>query len=57
MRPIAELCSGEDAHLFVRGLTLWHLDSALREHAAARGLSAGDMEAQLAARGVGVTVP
>jgi len=25
MRPIAELCSGEQAHLFVRGLTLCHM--------------------------------
>ncbi len=31
MRAIAELCSGEDAHLFVRGLTLRNLDSALNK--------------------------
>jgi predicted dienelactone hydrolase len=29
MRPISELCSGEEAHLFVRGLTLAHLDATL----------------------------
>jgi hypothetical protein len=56
MRPIVELCSGEGAHLFVRGLTLWHLDSALKEHEAARRLSAGDMAAELTERGVGVIV-
>jgi hypothetical protein len=27
MRPIAELCSGDQAHLFVRGLTLCHFDA------------------------------
>jgi dienelactone hydrolase len=27
MRPIAELCSGKEAHLFVRGLTLCHMDA------------------------------
>ena len=31
MRPIAELCSGEEAHSFVREHTLSHLDSVLRE--------------------------
>src|SRR5881397_2197415 len=30
MRPIAALCSGEQAHLFVRGLTLCHMDATLR---------------------------
>ena len=30
MQPISELCSGEQAHRFVRGLTLAHLDAALR---------------------------
>jgi len=29
-RPIAELCSGEEAHTFVRGLTRSHLDAFLR---------------------------
>ena len=31
MRPITELCSGEAAHSFTRGLTLAHLDSSLRQ--------------------------
>jgi dienelactone hydrolase len=57
MRPMAELCSGEDAHLFVRGLAVWHLDSALKQDQAARRLSAGELAARLAARGVAVFVP
>jgi predicted dienelactone hydrolase len=32
MRPMAELCSGEQAHLFVRGLTLSHMDASLRQN-------------------------
>ena len=52
MPPIGELCSGEQAHLFTRGLTLCHLDAALRQHHQARRLWAGDIEAELAARGV-----
>ena len=56
MRPIAELCSGEQAHLFVRGLTLCHLDAVLRRHEGARRFLLGDLEAELAARGVAVIV-
>jgi dienelactone hydrolase len=52
MLPIGELCSGEQAHLLVRGLTLCHLDATLRNQAEARRLLAGDVEAHLAARGV-----
>jgi dienelactone hydrolase len=52
MRPISELCSGEKAHLFVRGLTLCHMDAALNNQAEARRFLAGDIEAELAARGV-----
>jgi len=52
MRPIGELCSGEQAHLFVRGLTLCHLDTALRQHEGARRFLAGDVQAALAERGV-----
>jgi hypothetical protein len=29
MRPMTELCTGEQAHIFVRGLTLAHLDAVL----------------------------
>jgi hypothetical protein len=54
MRPVAELCSGAEAHVFVRGLTQCHMDATLREHAAARSLLAGDIERALAKRGVDV---
>jgi len=56
MRPIAELCSGEQAHLFVRGLTLCHLDSILRQKEEAQQLLVGDIETELAVRGVEVIV-
>lgn len=52
MRPISELCSGQEAHAFVRGLTLAHLDATLRRHDDARRFLDGDVEAELAARGV-----
>jgi predicted dienelactone hydrolase len=51
-RPVTELCSGEQAHTFVRGLTLAHLDATLRADPAAGRFLAGDLEAELAARGV-----
>jgi predicted dienelactone hydrolase len=56
MRPIAELCSGEQAHLFLRGLTLCHMDSILRRQEEAQRFLLGDLEAELAARGVDVIV-
>ena len=56
MRPIAELCSGEQAHLFVRGLTLGHMDAVLRRREEAQRFLAGDVEAELALRGVDVMV-
>jgi dienelactone hydrolase len=56
MRPIAELCSGEQAYLFVRGLTLCHLDAVLRRQGEAQRFLLGDIEAELAARGVSVVV-
>jgi dienelactone hydrolase len=52
MRPIAELCSGQQAHLFTRGLALCHLDAALKQKAAAQRFLFRDLEAELAARGV-----
>lgn len=52
MRPIAELSSGEQAHLFVRGLTLCHMDATLRRQEEAHRVLLGDIEAELAARGV-----
>ncbi|HMA34674.1 MAG TPA: hypothetical protein VKY74_09350 [Chloroflexia bacterium] len=56
MRPMAELCSGEQAHVFVRGLTLAHLDAILRQQGAAQQFLAGDLVAELAGRGVDVLV-
>jgi len=52
MRPIGELCSGEQAHLFVRGLTTAHFDANLRRHEQARQFLDGDVETALAGRGV-----
>lgn len=52
MRPISELASGEQAHLFVRGLTLCHMDAFLRKHQEAQRFLAGDLQAELAQRGV-----
>jgi pimeloyl-ACP methyl ester carboxylesterase len=52
MLPIAELCSGEQAHLFVRGLTLCHLDATLKREENARQFLQGDVERELASRGV-----
>ena len=43
MRPIAELCSGEQAHLFVRGLTLCHMDAILRATGGSAAVFAGDI--------------
>lgn len=54
MRPIAELASGEQAHLWVRGLTLAHLDTYLKKNGAAQRFLAGDIEGELASRGVEV---
>jgi dienelactone hydrolase len=56
MRPIAELCSGAEARLFVRGLALCHMDAHLKGLEEARRFLAGDLEAELAARGVGAFV-
>jgi dienelactone hydrolase len=48
----AELCSPEQAHLFVRGLTLCHLDAVLRQKQAAQRFWRGDVAGELAARGI-----
>jgi predicted dienelactone hydrolase len=52
MKPIAELCSGEQAHLFVRGLTLCHFDAVLKQDEEAQRFLGGDVERELAGRGV-----
>jgi predicted dienelactone hydrolase len=52
MRPIAELCSGEQAQIFVRGLTLAHVDARLRRWEEARRFLSADIAGELARRGV-----
>jgi predicted dienelactone hydrolase len=52
MRPIAELCTGEQSHLFVRGLTVAHFDAVLKHNDDARQFLACDIQAELASRGV-----
>lgn len=56
MRPMAELCSGEHAQLFVRGLTLCHLDATLKRREEAQRFLLGDIPAELAVRGVDAVV-
>ena len=52
MLPIAKLCSGPQAHLFVRGLTLCQMDAILKQDEKARQFLAGDLETELAVRQV-----
>ena len=52
MVPSFELTSGEKAHLFTRGLTTCHMDTFLRGRAEAQRFLDGDIEGELAARGV-----
>jgi dienelactone hydrolase len=52
MLPITELCSGAQAELFVRGLTLCHLDATLMQKQEAEQFFAGDIAAELAERRV-----
>jgi dienelactone hydrolase len=52
MLPMSELCSGAQAHDFVRGLTLAHFDATLRQSGAAERFLAGGAVAALAAQGV-----
>jgi pimeloyl-ACP methyl ester carboxylesterase len=56
MRPITELCSGEQAHLFVRGLTVAHFDATLRGRAQAQRFLDGDLTADLAERGIDASI-
>ena len=56
MLPFAELCSEEKAHLFLRGLTLCHLDAVLRQMKDAQQFLAGDLQSALDSRGIDATV-
>jgi dienelactone hydrolase len=55
--PQAGLCSREQAHVYIRGLTLCHMDATLRRVPAAQRFWAGDVEAELVAQGVNVIMP
>ncbi len=52
MLPISQLCPAEHGHTFARGLSLSHLDAALRGNDAAERFLADDAGRALAARGV-----
>ena len=52
IKPIAELCAGDPAYRFTRGLGLAHMDAHLRGDESARRLLDGDLIALLAAEGV-----
>ena len=54
MIPISQLSSGEQAHLWIRGLTLAHMDAFLKGQREAKQFLAGDLEGELAKRGVEV---
>lgn len=52
MRPIAELSSGAQAHLFVRGLTLAHMDATLKQTPEAQRFLEDDIIGKLASHTV-----
>jgi len=54
MIPIAQLSSGEQAHLWISGLTLAHMDAFLKGQREAKQFLAGDMEGELRRRRVEV---
>ncbi len=54
--PITELCPGEHAYVFARGLGLAHMDAHLKRNEPAARLLAGDIESVLAQRGIAVQV-
>jgi predicted dienelactone hydrolase len=52
MKPISQLSSGDQAHVFVRGLTLAHMDAVLKRSEEARLFWQSNIVQQLAARDV-----
>lgn len=56
MRPIAELCSGEEANSFVRALTLCHMDAVLKQRLQAINFLDGDVQSELTKRGLATIV-
>ncbi len=51
-RPIGELCSGESANLFVRGLAVCHLDAFLKRKRPAQDLLASNVPSELSKRSI-----
>ncbi len=56
MRPFSELCSTDEAHIFVKALTVSHFDAYLKGLEAAHRFLQGDAGAELVARGVDASV-
>ncbi len=56
IKPISELCPGESAYRFTRGLGLAHMDAHLRGSESAASFLAGDLVAALAAQAVKASV-
>lgn len=56
MRPISELCSEQQAHFFVQGLTLSHMDAVLKRQVNAQEFWLGNVKAQLTKYGVDALV-
>ncbi len=56
MRPISELCSEQQAHLFVQGLTLSHMDAVLKRQVNAQEFWLGDVKTELTKCGVDALV-
>ena len=52
MIPIAHLSAGENAHLWIRALALAHMDAFLKEQRKAKQFLDGNIEGELAKRGV-----
>ena len=52
MRPILELCSGEKAQLFLRGLTLAHFDAVLNGNQQAQQFLRSDVHSEMLHRGI-----
>jgi dienelactone hydrolase len=52
MRPIGELCGGEEARRAIRGLTLAHLDATLKDNPEARRLLHQDLVPTLSANAI-----
>jgi len=52
MQPFTDLCSADQAYLFVRGLTLCHMDAMLKGVEDARRFWGADIKAELERRGV-----